>query len=88
MSRRGENLLDNIRDVARLDPKFMNNNIAFNVKVVPSSSDTHQAMVDNMYAYVKSYFDLGGMQIQLNVVSSAMLRDVISVYRPGQKGTR
>lgn len=72
------NLLDNIRDVARLDPGTMNNNIAFNVKVVPSASDTHQAMVDNMTAYAKTYFELGGMQMQMNVVSSAMLRDAMA----------
>ena len=30
-----KSLLDNIRDVARLDPVNLNNNIAFNVKVVP-----------------------------------------------------
>ncbi len=73
-----KNLLDNIRDVARLDPKTMNNNIAFNVKVVPASSDTHEAMVNNMYSYVKTYFDLGGMQMQMNVVSSAVLRDAMA----------
>jgi pyruvate formate-lyase/glycerol dehydratase family glycyl radical enzyme len=72
-----KNLLDNIRDVAKLDPKTMNNNIAFNVKVVPSSSDTHEAMVNNMFSYVKTYFDLGGMQMQMNVVSTAMLRDAL-----------
>ena len=73
-----KNLLDNIRDVARLDPRSMNNNIAFNVRVVPASSDTHEAMVDNMYSYVKTYFDLGGMQMQMNVVSSAVLRDAMA----------
>jgi pyruvate formate-lyase/glycerol dehydratase family glycyl radical enzyme len=73
-----KNLLDNIRDVARLDPKTMNNNIAFNVKVVPASSDTHEAMVNTMYSYVKTYFDLGGMQMQMNVVSSAVLRDAMA----------
>ncbi len=73
-----KNLLDNIRDVARLDPKTMNNNIAFNVKVVPSVSETHEAMVNNMFSYVKTYFDLGGMQMQMNVVSSAVLRDAMA----------
>lgn len=73
-----KNLLDNIRDVARLDPKTMNNNIAFNVKVVPAASETHEAMVNTMYSYVKTYFDLGGMQMQMNVVSSAVLRDAMA----------
>ncbi|MBN2160716.1 MAG: formate acetyltransferase [Spirochaetes bacterium] len=72
-----KNLLDNIRDVARLNPRHMNNNIAFNVKVVPSASDTHEKMVDTMHSYVKTYFGLGGMQMQMNVVSSAVLRDAM-----------
>ncbi len=72
------NLLDNIRDVASLDPHNMNNNIAFNVKVVPGAADSHERVVDNMYSYVKTYFDLGGMQMQMNVVTSDMLRDAMA----------
>ncbi len=73
-----KNLLDNIRDVARLDPHNMNNNIAFNVKVVPGAQDSHERVVDNMYSYAKTYFDLGGMQMQMNVITSAMLRDAMA----------
>jgi pyruvate-formate lyase len=73
-----KNLLDNIRDVAKLDPHNMNNNIAFNVKVVPGASDTHQQVVDHMFSYVKTYFELGGMQMQMNVVTSEMLRDAMA----------
>ena len=72
-----KSILDNIRDVAGLDPKSMNNNIAFNVKVVPAANETHQRIVDNIYSYVKTYCDLGGMQMQLNVVSSKTLRDAM-----------
>ena len=72
-----KSILDNIRDVAKLDTKNLNNNIAFNVKVVPSAHETHQETVDNIYSYVKTYCDLGGMQIQLNVVSSKTLRDAM-----------
>ncbi|MFP4477678.1 MAG: pyruvate formate lyase family protein [Desulfatibacillaceae bacterium] len=72
------NLLDNLRDVASLDPRNMNNNIAFNVKVVPGAADTHEKVVDNIYSYAKTYFDLGGMQMQLNVVSSDTLRDAMA----------
>jgi len=71
------NLLDNIRDVARLDPRHMNNNIAFNVKVVPGANDTPEKMVDNMFSYVKTYFEMGGMQMQMNVVTSETLRDAM-----------
>jgi pyruvate formate-lyase/glycerol dehydratase family glycyl radical enzyme len=73
-----KNLLDNIRDVAQLDPVNLNNNIAFNVKVVPSASDTREKTVHNMFSYVKTYFDLGGMQMQMNVVTSDMLRDAMA----------
>ncbi|MGK5092998.1 pyruvate formate lyase family protein [Deltaproteobacteria bacterium TL4] len=76
-SHASKNLLDNIRDVAELNPHHMNNNIAFNIKFVPSAEDTHEQTVDNMKAYVTSYVELGGMQIQLNVVSSAVLRDAM-----------
>ncbi|MFO8049581.1 MAG: pyruvate formate lyase family protein [Desulfosudaceae bacterium] len=68
-------ILDNIRDVSRLTPTNMNNNIAFNVKIVPSAADDHEKTVDTIYSYVKTYCDLGGMQMQFNVVSSETLRD-------------
>lgn len=67
-------LLDNIKDVAGLDPINMNNNIAFNVKVNPAGDDTHSQTVEHLKNYAKSYFTLGGMQIQFNVVSSDTLR--------------
>ncbi|PKN60116.1 MAG: formate acetyltransferase [Deltaproteobacteria bacterium HGW-Deltaproteobacteria-11] len=71
-------LLDNIRDVARLDPVNLNNNIAFNVKVVPAATDSQEKTVNDMFSYVKTYFGLGGMQMQMNVVISAMLRDAMA----------
>jgi formate C-acetyltransferase len=55
----------------------MNNNIAFNVKVVPSAKDGHEKTVEHIYSYAKTYFDLGGMQMQFNVVSSDTLRDAM-----------
>lgn len=67
-------LLDNIKDVAKLKPRNMNNNIAFNVKVSPSPSDTHSQVVKNLYTYAKAYADLGGMQMQFNVVSSDTMK--------------
>jgi formate C-acetyltransferase len=73
-----KSLLDNIRDVSRLEPGNMNNNIAFNVKVVPSAKESHQEAVDHVYSYAKAYCDLGGMQMQFNVVSSATLKDAMA----------
>ncbi len=72
------NLLDNLRDVAALDPANLDNNVAFNVKYVPSARDGHARSVDTMAAYAKTYFELGGLQMQLNVVSSAVLRDAMA----------
>ncbi len=73
-----KNLLDNMRDVARLDPHHLTNNIAFNVKVVPSPKDTQEQAVQHMFSYAKTYFTMGGMQIQMNVVNSDTLRDAMA----------
>lgn len=71
-------LLDNLRDVAGLAPENMSNNIAFNVKVVPGRDEPRDETVGNMASYVKSYFKLGGMQMQMNVVTSDMLKDAMA----------
>ncbi len=73
-----DNLLDPIRDVARLDPVSMTNNIAFNVKLAPKPGEAHGDIVGNMFAYVKSYFDMGGMQMQFNVVGTDTLKDAMA----------
>jgi len=73
-----ENFLDNIRDVAGLNPHHMDNNIAFNVKLVPSAKDSREKTVNTMAAYVKSYFEQGGMQIQFNMVNSQVLKDAMA----------
>ena len=52
----------------------MNNNIAFNVKVNPAPKDTHEQTVDHVTAYAEAYANLGGMQMQFNVVSSDTMR--------------
>jgi len=70
-----KSFLDNLRDVAGLDPTCLDNNVAFNVKLAPSARDTGAQTVARMRAYVQTYFELGGMQIQFNVVTAQMLRD-------------
>ncbi|MBU1171390.1 MAG: pyruvate formate lyase family protein [Proteobacteria bacterium] len=72
-----KNILSNLRDVAGLDPRYLNNNIAFNVKVVPGPHDSHGQTVDTITSYARAFTDMGGMQMQLNVVSSEMLRDAM-----------
>jgi formate C-acetyltransferase len=71
------NFLDNLRDVARLDPRAMGNNMAFNVKIAPGGDDDHAGIVERMRAYVGTYFALGGMQMQMNVVTAETLRDAM-----------
>ena len=73
-----KNFLDNILDVGKLRPENMDNNIAFNVKLIPSSHDTREKTVDTMYSYLMSYFQEGGMQMQFNVVTSETLRDAMA----------
>ena len=70
----GGDFLDNIRGVARLDPRLLPNNVAFNVKIVPDEGVGHAASVDLLTAYAGAYFELGGMQLQFNVVSTETLR--------------
>jgi formate C-acetyltransferase len=70
--------LDNIRDVARMNPRYMDNNIAFNVRLVPSAGDSREKTVDTMFSYIKSYFEQGGMQMQFNMVNSAVLKDAMA----------
>jgi formate C-acetyltransferase len=73
-----KNLLDNLRDVAGLDPKTLDNNMAFNVRMVPGVSDTHDQAVTRMAHYAKTYMDQGGMQLQFNVVNTAILKDAMA----------
>ena len=73
-----KSFLDNIRDVARLDPVNMDNNMAFNVKLTPSPRDASEDIVNVMHSYVRTYFDQGGMQMQFNVVKSETLKDAMA----------
>ncbi len=71
-------LLDNLRDVARLDPETMDNNIAFNVKLNLVPNESRERNVELMESYVKTYFDMGGMQLQFNMVTSRTLKDAMA----------
>jgi formate C-acetyltransferase len=68
-------LTEQLRSVAGLDPRRLPNNLAFNVKVVPGADEPHRVVVDRLAACAAAYADLGGMQLQFNVVSSATLRE-------------
>jgi formate C-acetyltransferase len=72
------NLLDNLMDVALLDPETLDNNIAFNVRLVPGPNDTHQQAVDRMASYAETFIEQGGMQVQFNVVDTDTLKDAMA----------
>ena len=74
---RKDELIQNIHSVAALDALKMPNNLAFNIKLVPNNNDTHEETLNYFNSYVKSYFDLGGMQMQFNVVTSDVLREAM-----------
>jgi len=70
-------LLPSIQSVAALDHLKMANNASFNVKLVPHPGDSHAQTLDHFTSYVQSFFDLGGMQWQFNVVTSEMMREAM-----------
>ena len=73
-----DELLPNIRSIANLDHLKMPNNIAFNVKLVPKADEPHSKTLDYFSSYVQSYFDLGGMQWQFNVVTTDTMKDAMA----------
>lgn len=58
--RPSDNILDNLLDVSKLAPETLNNNIAFNVRLVPSPKDTLDETVTRMADMIKTYFEQGG----------------------------
>jgi len=45
---------------------------------VPAPGESHAQTVNTLCSYTKAYTGLGGMQMQLNVVSSDTLRDAMA----------
>ncbi|MHA1491477.1 MAG: pyruvate formate lyase family protein [Promethearchaeota archaeon] len=74
---RSDLLLQNIHTIGSLDYLKMPNNASYCVKLVPHAGDTHEKTLDLFTSYVQSFFDLGGMQWQFNVVTSDILRDAM-----------
>jgi formate C-acetyltransferase len=63
-----------LRSVAKINHALISNGCAVNLKMMPSLFDD-AGSIEKMAALVKSYFGLGGMEVQFNVVSNATLRD-------------
>ena len=73
-----KNILDNLLDVAKLDPLTLDNNIAFNVRLSFSKKNTYEQNIDQVADLVKTYFDQGGMQIQFIMVNTDTLKDAMA----------
>ncbi len=74
----GDQLLANMQTVAALKAEMMPNNVAFNVKVAPGPQDMQATFVERVAAYTQTYFELGGMQIQFNIVTTETLKDAMA----------
>jgi formate C-acetyltransferase len=63
-----------LRSVTRTNFTPAVGGVTFNARLTPSTFDTEDG-VQKLIGAIETYFDLGGFQIQVNVVDSAVLRD-------------
>lgn len=61
------------RSVAKIDQRLITNGCALNIKFLPSLFDTDERL-EKMIGLLKGFFASGGMEVQPNVVSNAVLR--------------
>ena len=73
-----KNLLDNLIDVAKLDPLTMDNSLAFNVRLSFPKDNTYEQNINYTADFVKTYCEQGGMQIQFIMVDSDTLMDAMA----------
>ena len=71
-------ILDPIRTLGALDPLKLPNNIAFNVKLFPAPGESMERFVDTAANLTAAYMDLGGMQMQFNIVTGKTLKDAMA----------
>jgi formate C-acetyltransferase len=62
-----------LRSVARIDQRQISNGCALNLKLVPSLFAGEERL-DKMVALFRTYFAMGGMEVQPNVVTTATMR--------------
>jgi pyruvate formate-lyase/glycerol dehydratase family glycyl radical enzyme len=63
-----------MRSVAKFPPREISSGIALNMRFHPSFIKTQEGLI-TFAKMIKTYFEMGGMHIQPNVVSSETLRD-------------
>jgi len=62
-----------LQSVAKIDARLIANGCALNMKLLPSLFEGEERL-DKMVALVRTFFEMGGMELQPNVVSSQTLR--------------
>ncbi len=62
-----------LKSVAKLDHKYATNGTILNMKLHPTMVSS-EARLDKFASLVRAYFDLGGYQVQFNIVSADTLR--------------
>ena len=73
-----KNILDNLLDVAKLDPLTLENSFTCNVRIAFTKNSTYEQNIDHITSVTKAYFEQGGMQVQYNMVDSDTLRDAMA----------
>jgi pyruvate formate-lyase/glycerol dehydratase family glycyl radical enzyme len=63
-----------LNSIAKLNYSYTTNGVAVNIRIHPQNLKTEES-VDKFYSLLKSYFKMGGMQLQPNAVSAETLKD-------------
>ncbi|MFX0021212.1 MAG: pyruvate formate lyase family protein [Candidatus Hermodarchaeota archaeon] len=69
-----EGLTAILNSVAKLNYEYATNGIALNIRIHPQNL-IKEENIEKFYSLIRGYFNNGGMQIQLNAVSTETLKD-------------
>jgi pyruvate-formate lyase len=73
----GADLPSSMQAASRLDPEKMPNNISFGLKISPDSGGSPEEIVGRLASRARSYFERGGMELELTLVSREALEDAL-----------
>ncbi|MFX1346486.1 MAG: pyruvate formate lyase family protein [Promethearchaeota archaeon] len=63
-----------LNSIAKLNYEYATNGVAVNVRLHPQNLEGEENL-EKLYYLIKGYFEIGGMQLQPNVVSTKTLKD-------------
>ncbi|MFX0081260.1 MAG: pyruvate formate lyase family protein [Candidatus Hodarchaeota archaeon] len=63
-----------LNSIAKLNYELATNGVAVNIRLHPQNFEGEENL-EKLYSLLRAYFELGGMQLQPNVVSTETLRD-------------